>query len=362
VAAADIQTSGLGGDSLVRPGERETMQVGPGRAVPLCWLAARHEHVAEELVGTVRRLEDGGLGPDAADFFVLAGGPQGVQLGEREQKIVDLLSERPHSRLELARLCECAAPQLLRTSRLQELGVIRLSAPTPTDALHVLGKFSLYDAEAGGLAMRAVGRYVGIDAEQAACRVVAEVERRMALSIMRRELTADGERMTPDEFSRHRALFDRIVGPAGDEGFRLLWQQQRPVIGIGAPVAAFLPGACRKLGVDPIVPEHAGVANAVGAVVSGVSVTERTYIRPGQFGGYVMFAADERREFAGLDEAQEAATDHLVKTVRRKARRYGTSEEQVRVEVVHHMGRLRDGGTQLLEVELEGYLTGAPSL
>jgi N-methylhydantoinase A/oxoprolinase/acetone carboxylase beta subunit len=251
---------------------------------------------------------------------------------------------------------------LLRISRLQSLGIVRLSGPTPTDALHVLGKFSAHDVDAANLAMRAVGRYVGLDEDAAARRVAAEVERLMALAVMRRELTADGERYSAEEFEQHQALFDRIVGPHSDEGFRLLWQQERPVIAIGAPVGAFLPGACRKLGTDPIVPEHAGVANAVGAVVSSVSVTERTHIRPGQFGGYVMFAADERREFARLEEAHEAATDHLVRAVRRKARRFGTSEEQVRVEVIHHIGRLRDGGTQLLEVELEAHLAGAPTL
>jgi N-methylhydantoinase A/oxoprolinase/acetone carboxylase beta subunit len=285
-----------------------------------------------------------------------------VQLDDRERRIVALLSERPHSRTELVRLCECAAPQLLRVGRLRDMGIVRLSGPTPTDALHVLGQFTAYDEDAARLAMRAVGRYVGLEEEAAARRVVAEVERLMALAVMRRELTADGERFSPEEFHQHHALLNRIVGARSDEGFRLLWQQERPVIGIGAPVGAFLPGACRRLGTEPIVPEHAGVANAVGAVISRVSVTDRIHIRPGQFGGYVMFAADERREFGRLEEAHEAATEHLVKSVRRRARRFGSSEQQVRVQVVHRIGRLNDGGTQLLEVELEGRLAGAPTL
>lgn len=365
VSAADIQTSGLGGDSLVRPGKREGLQVGPGRVVPLSWLATVHGEVADVLSERSALLDAqdaDGCDVAAGDFFILAGRVDGLALVPDEQRIVDLLEERPYSRLELARRCGCMAPQLLRTKRLESAGVIRRSAPTPTDALHVLGTFTGYDVEVARLAMEWVGRFIGRDAKPTARLVVEEVERLLSLAIMRRELTVDGDRMSPEHFDHHHALFDRIVGPHRDEGFRLLWQQVRPVVGIGAPIAAFLPGACRRLGADPIVPDHADVANAVGAVTSGVVVTDRIRVRPGQFGGYVMFAPDERREFGRLEAAETCAREHMVELVRCKARGFGTSEEQVRVEVVHHIGRLQDGGTQLLEVEVQGFLAGAPTL
>lgn len=122
-----------------------------------------------------------------------------------------------------------------------------------------------------------------------------------------------------------------------------------------------MPGACRRLGATSLIPADADVANAIGAVASQVIVAETLHIRPGEFGGYVLFGAAERREFARLEPAREAAGDAVVELVRAKARAFGTDEQQVRVEVIRHVGRLRDGSTQLLELEVRGRLAGAPA-
>ena len=44
----------------------------------------------------------------------------------------------------------------------------------------------------------------------------------------------------------------------------------RPLIGLGAPASAYYPAVAARLGTRAVVPEHAGVANAVGTVVGRV--------------------------------------------------------------------------------------------
>jgi hypothetical protein len=138
--------------------------------------------------------------------------------------------------------------------------------------------------------------------------------------------------------------------------------QRRAVVGIGAPVAAYLPRACLRLGSRPLIPPDADVANAIGAVTSMVTVTDRATIRPDQYGSYVVYSPDGRQEFGAIEDAEEAAREGVVRRVRAKARTYGTAQQRVRVDVGRRMGRLSDGTLQLVEVEVAGMLTGVPAL
>jgi len=362
VTAADIQTTGLGGDSHVRPAGTGRFDIGPQRVVPLCYLAARWAHVRDELSQIAAELGRRESTPDVLDFFVLAGKRSGLALRGQEAQIVRLLGERPHSRLALAHACGCLAPQLLRIRRLEDTGLVRRCAVTPTDALHVLGTYAQHDAEAARLGVRILGHFVGLDETAAASAIVEEVERRLALAIMRRELTATAGDGEPGRFEDSLPLLGRVLSREDGGEFELRWRQLRPVVGIGAPVGAFLPGACRRLETEPIVPADADVANAVGAVTSQVFVRECVRVRPGDFGRYVMFAPDGRREFTMLERAEAEARKHVVELVRRRAAGFGTRESQVSVEVSRRVGRVQDGSTQLLEVEVAGILEGAPAV
>jgi N-methylhydantoinase A/oxoprolinase/acetone carboxylase beta subunit len=281
-------------------------------------------------------------------------------LSPQEERIIESLHVRPHSRATLARECGVLAPELLKTGRLEKIGLLRRSAVTPTDALHVLGEYAEHETEAAELGLRALGRALGLDEQEAARTVRRQVARRLAMALMRRELSIDEVADSPEAFDRFRELLELSLDRQEGDTFRLRWEQLRPVVGIGAPVAAYLPEACRLLGTRPIVPRYAEVANAVGAVVSKVVVRATVRVRPGRLGNYVFYAPDGRREFPALPAAVRAAREHVVELARSRASRFGTTEKQVRVDVSRRTGRLRDGSTQLLEVAIEGTLTGAP--
>ncbi len=362
VTAADIQTSGLGGDSAVRPAARGTVKVGPERVIPLCFLAQHWPAAREELHRLRGEWPAEASAADVLDFFVLLAVPSGMPLEPQEKRIVALLARAPHSRLALSRACGCLAPQLLQIGRLERVGVVRRAGVTPTDALHVLGEFCEYDMDAARFALEVLGRSLDMAAEDAARLVKEHTERQLALTIMRRELSTDGASCPPERFELFQGLLERALGAQEEDAFRLQWRQVRPVVGIGAPIAAYLPGACRRLGVEPLIPADADVANAIGAVVSQVSVSECIRVRPGRFGDYVLYGPEGRSEFGRLEDAEHAARQEVVDLLRRRGRKFGTAQEQVRVEVSRRVGRLQDGSVQLLEVEVAGRLSGAPAL
>ena len=69
-------------------------------------------------------------------------------------------------------------------------------------------------------------------------------------------------------------------GRRGWRRARLRVDLKRPLVAIGAPVAAYMPEAARRLNTELVIPPHAEVANAVGAVSGSVVVRHRVLINP----------------------------------------------------------------------------------
>ncbi len=159
-----------------------------------------------------------------------------------------------------------------------------------------------------------------------------------------------------------RAIMDAMDTARADERgpFRITFAENRMVVGIGAPSGVFIPEAARLLGARVVVPPHAEVANAVGAVTGKVIVHEAVRIRPNEAGSFIMMGPLGRREFGRLRDAQKEAARHLVFCLRQRAEEYGTDQRDVSINVTEHTGRLDDGSSQLLELVVEGMLEGPP--
>lgn len=363
VSAADIMTTGLGGDSYVRvlDGGRK-ISVGPERVTPLSFLATQTDKVVRELSSLCETARFESLAPGAIEFFSLVRMRPSLQVSDAEKAIVRLLGQGPASRRELAEATGATAPELVPTSRLEELGVIRRAAFTPTDALHVLGLFTGFDGAAARRAAELLARFAGRTAEDFAQRVRDEVHRRAAYEIVRRELSVRHGDPDQNPHPMVSALIGEMIG-AGDgrDGpYAIAFREHREVVGIGAPSGAFLPEAGRRLGARVTIPEHSEVANAVGAVTGNVVIRERVSIRPDETGTYIMMSPLGRRQFGLLSEARDEAAQHLVSFLRAKAAEYGTDEREVVVNVSDKTGLLLDGSRQFLELLVEGTLEGPP--
>ena len=323
VEAVAMRTIGLGGDSEVRWGTAgrgadtgQRLLIGPRRLVPLSLLATGHPELVMDTLerqrAAPRRGGDIGrfaLRVDAADR--VAG-----DTSRREAMLLDRLAPGP---APLDRLLESQA----ETGALESLvgrGLVTLSAVTPSDAAHVLGVHDEWDAAAAlaGISLFAEqldsrGVAIAPDAETMSRAIVDALVDRSAEALLDAACDHDGHSFA--DLGRYllRAASTSGEGALVDFSVRL----DRPVVGLGAPAPAYYPAVAARLGTRAVVPEHAGVANAVGAVVGGVRIQAAgTIAKPGD-GLYRVFAGASPRDFPDL----EAATAHARRTLEAQARK-----------------------------------------
>jgi N-methylhydantoinase A/oxoprolinase/acetone carboxylase beta subunit len=150
--------------------------------------------------------------------------------------------------------------------------------------------------------------------------------------------------------------------PAG-LGVALDVRLERPLVGVGAPAGAFLPKAASKLSTRLIVPEHAEVANAFGAITGRVVERTEVIIRPHRLDGFNLMAADLQYRFDTLEEALAAGEEHSRKTARRRAEERGGREIEVSVTREELKMPLAGGwGDQVfLEIRLTAIASGLPA-
>ncbi|MBN1286662.1 MAG: hydantoinase/oxoprolinase family protein [Anaerolineae bacterium] len=296
VEAIDVHTAGLGGDSHVRLDREGRLQIGPQRVVPLCllaqtfpdviallrpepvalprptgakerWLQRKAAHRASTQSGlagqfvTVRRAPTTALAEgDRALLEELAAGPVAL----------DDLAGRGHSMIVLGRL-----------EALERQGLVQRAGFTPTDALHALGRLDIWNAEAARRGAELMAKRAGLPAEAFCEQVVAGVSDRVATELVSKVL-GDEMRALPDWDGEPTAaaLLTRALRGVDGLGLGCDLTLRRPIIAIGAPVGAYMPATAGRLHTALILPPHAEVANAVGAVAGSVIQRVRAHITP----------------------------------------------------------------------------------
>ena len=129
-------------------------------------------------------------------------------------------------------------------------------------------------------------------------------------------------------FPEYREAFGKIDGI-----FTLRVLASAPLIGVGAPTHIFLPDVAAALGTECIIPEHAEVANAIGAIsariVAQSSIVVAADWGPNGIKGYAVLLGDERIYYKGREEAEQIACQHAERDAECKARQRGATGELV---------------------------------
>jgi N-methylhydantoinase A/oxoprolinase/acetone carboxylase beta subunit len=119
---------------------------------------------------------------------------------------------------------------------------------------------------------------------------------------------------------------------------------QRHLVAVGAPVRSYLPPVAERLNARLVIPDHAEVRSALGAVVGGVVQSVRVLIQPLLAGSvYRVHLPSEVRVFRQLEDAVECAQEVAAEKVEELARRAGASEAKVQVKRKDQILRDRRG-------------------
>jgi N-methylhydantoinase A/oxoprolinase/acetone carboxylase beta subunit len=165
VEAVGMTTHGLGGDSevhLAAIGLRTRIELGPRRALPVSLLASSHSAVVHAALD--RQLGSDRVGDLDGRFLAVHDQSRPAGLAATDIEILDALASGPQPADAVLR------NRVLRTAlkRLVARGLVIVAALTPSDAAHVLGIHSGWDAEAALKAARLFARQRGNDGKPVA--------------------------------------------------------------------------------------------------------------------------------------------------------------------------------------------------
>ena len=132
-----------------------------------------------------------------------------------------------------------------------------------------------------------------------------------------------------------------------------------PVIGLGASAASYYGAVGERLGCEMILPEHAGVANAIGAVVGQVSQRASGLVSSPGEGRFTAHLAGGLQSFNGRDEALAAMEAVVVAEASERARAAGA--EDVRVVVTRDIREAEvEGRPMFIEAMVTAVASGRP--
>jgi len=350
VKAANLLSIALGGDSHITWGPEKEAVIGPERVTPLAYLAHEHPRVGRQLKALSMRTWSQAT-PDWLEYWFLLRKPQRGQLkSQRERDLVEFLRDGPHPLPEILKhlgvlhVGQVGAGELLR----QE--VIGKSGLTPTDLMHIEGRYEVWDTQASAYAWQAFCQYQFRDPGELRRQVWTRMSEKIvhavlvflsgkSLDLAGRERSLAGQDRDAGRWFFYNSLYD--AHPHLETSIRL----RLPIIGIGAPAGILLLAVAKALHTDLILPEHYEVANAVGAVAGSVMVEEELLIYPKVsraglevLGYYVTVpsaeptARHERHEFEELSEALAYARRLGRERALGAALRSGADNPEVTVE------------------------------
>jgi N-methylhydantoinase A/oxoprolinase/acetone carboxylase beta subunit len=135
-----------------------------------------------------------------------------------------------------------------------------------------------------------------------------------------------------------------------------------PIIAVGAPAACYYTDVARTLHTTAVIPRHAEVANAIGAVVGEVRTEVTVRVVPVKGGDFLrVHLPTGTEDYESLEEAEAVAVRAAEEEVHRQALAAGAEEFQVTLD--HHRTTSEvEHGEMLIELAIHAVAIGRPRL
>ena len=330
VEAVAMRTSGLGGDSEVHVlaiGLTGGMRLGPRRLIPVSLLAVEHGPMVHAALD--RWLSSDTAGEFDGRFVIPMQGQTGG-LTAREATVLERVTKPMPLSLALTSRLEVAAME-----RLVARGLVMISGVTPSDASHVLGRLDAWDGTASVKALKLLakrrngsGDRIALDGAVLAQAVIDQLTTQTVECLLEAAFDEDGgfdeqaeglarHPLTTAGLNRHRGVVEVTL------------RLGVPVIGLGASAPSYYGAVGERLGCEMILPEHAGVANAIGAVVGQVSQRAQGLVSSPGEGRFTAHLPDGLQTFTSRDAALEALETALVAEATARAQAAGAADLRV---------------------------------
>jgi N-methylhydantoinase A/oxoprolinase/acetone carboxylase beta subunit len=371
VMAAEISTSGIGGDSRVIVNGSKFM-LEPVRVVPLCSAVVQWPQLLPRLKDvsnmgsrfTPESLEVKNIVQDT-EFFVKLKELNNISLSKEDQALLDLISEEPFSLKEASSKLNIH-PFSFNVSKMEELGMVQRIGLTPTDLLHAEGSYVEYEKAASEYAITHQSRKMNMTEKEFVDFAKGKVIDKLAEVLLRKLFFEETNTLNIGAVGSD--LMWKAISCQGGLDFGCRIKLNKPLIGIGAPVSAWFPRVAEKFGTDLLLPEHSEVGNAIGAVTGSIVESMEILLRPsaGQSAvddpSCILFAPYGRFEFEKLSEAAVFAVEETSKHVKERAQKAGADHIVLRSEKAEKKVGLGRGyeGHILIEIKVTVTAVGKP--
>ncbi len=360
VEAVAMRTTGLGGDSevhLITEGLDGGLRLGPRRLVPLSLLAMDAPDVVHTALD--RALSADAVGEHDGRFVVpFAGSLDG--LNAREAALMARITGvMPVAKALTSRIDTAALERLVAR------GLVRLAGVTPSDAAHVLGLCEDWDADAAEKGLRLMtrrrngrGDRFATDATTLAQMIVDRVTAQTVDCLLEAAFAEDaGFDAPPATLARHPLTH---AGLRGHQGIMAVSMRLNvPVVGLGASAPTYYPAVGTALHTRMVLPEHAGVANAIGAVVGQISQRARGIVTSPGEGRFTAHLPSGLQHFTDRDTALDAMETAL--TAEATARANASGAEDLRITAQRDIREAEiEGRAMFIEATLTITAAGRP--
>lgn len=352
VRAIRMNTSALGGDSHVWISQG--LHLGPRRVTPVSLAAVEHPGLTEKMkameVPSERVLDPIIQG---TTFFIkmpLSGDSKG-KMTPYEEKVYAAVSDADGIPSTVYEISDTLGDHpMLFSKTLDTLvlkNLIRQIGFTPTDALHVLGKYVNWDSDAAVLGAQILSNYLSLSPEETCRRIQLAVSEKMATDL----ISFFAPNLKPEDVTSLvlKSPFTKV-------------KVTTPVILIGAPVRAYAEDFQNMIDAEVILPEYYDVGNAVGALVGDVIFRTNVLIRPKSLGSlvYTVFDDTGRYEYETHEEAVEKSVEKIRELIYEHMDKYGLDRDAVHIEIKRDEIQAGYTTENPLEIRLNGIGVGTP--
>ncbi|WP_394691328.1 hydantoinase/oxoprolinase N-terminal domain-containing protein [Hoeflea sp.] len=363
VEAVAMHTFGLGGDSEVRTEEaglEAGLILGPRRLMPLS--LAGHLWPDTVVPALERQLRAAFPGRLDGRFALRTGLPDALAAGLTAQE--SALYARIAAEPQPLESVLSGTSQRATLDRLVARGLVMIAGFTPSDAMHVLGRQDQWNAEVARLGAELFTRR-----KAGSGKALAETPADLANMVSERLTRQSAEAILTALFAdqgvhgidpARSVLIDRALNRA--TGFvRFGLGLDRPLVALGASAPVHYPAITALLDAESFVPVHAGVANAVGAVVGQVRETVIAFVTEPEEGCFAVNGAGNARIARNLDEAFALARELARSQACDAAIRSGAVNPVI--ESFEHIDMpLIEGLEKLVEARFTAIASGRPRI
>jgi len=248
-------------------------------------------------------------------------GFKAVDLDGAEAAVFEVIGYEPMSLDEISEV-STRYPSTIVLDSLIHKRLIQPVGFTPTDALHVLGDYTQWETKASIIGAEKLGSLNKLDKVEFSSKVKNMVAKNMTFNLMSFILT-----------NVERTGIEKIV----DGQFPVRFKMDIPVVLLGGPVSALRNEMSKVIDAEILVPDHAEVGNAAGALFGKGIKRLEFIIRPISIEdpekGYFTFTPIGRKEFETYSEAVSFAKELGQKVIMEYMGDCGVSKEDLEIKI-----------------------------